>query len=490
MQSNKRVVKAPAPTNFHGTKVNRLSPFHQLRRTCAACMLFESSFYQGGDEIHKQMKELVAKCDPVEVGKLALYLRGEGGLRHTPLALVRELLRHPKRHPKMALLIRDVIQRADELAEFVAIYWREGKQPFTKQMKRGLSWAFQKFSEYQLAKYDRDSREIKLRDVLMLCHAKPKDVTDDMIKFDKNARRNMGEDKTIGRDFTEGEILYGKLMYGMLDTPNTWEVRISALPKSDTKGRREIWVDLLTPDSKGRRAIGYSALLRNLSNMQSDGVSQELIKTAILDGARFSKELPFRFLAAARHAPVFERELEQAMMQSFTNLPKLKGNTAILVDVSPSMSSRISQKSELNREDAAAALAMLLDGVTDGECRVYAFSVQTAQVKPRHGFALIDEIKDTVVSTGTKLGAAVQYVKNDWPKMERLVVFTDEESSDLVPGPGHARGYMVNVATSKNSVASNEWERIEGFSESVLRYILELEALEAELSSAEHDYRR
>lgn len=292
MQSNKRIVKAPAETNFHGTKVNRLSPLHQLRRTCAACMLFEDSFYQDGNSLYKQMRALITQCDPVEVGKLALYLRGEGGLRHTPLALVRELLRHPKRHPKMALLIRDVIQRADELAEFVALYWREGKRPFTKQMKRGLSWAFQKFNEYQLAKYDRDSREVKLRDVLMLCHAKPKDVTDEMSKFDKQARRNLGEDKTIDRVFTPGELLYGKLMYAQLETPNTWEVRISALPKTQHKERREIWIELLTPDTKGRRAMGYGALLRNLRNMVSDGVPELLIRQAILEGQFTPRNCP------------------------------------------------------------------------------------------------------------------------------------------------------------------------------------------------------
>jgi 60 kDa SS-A/Ro ribonucleoprotein len=40
-------------------------------------------------------------------------------------------------------------------------------------VKRGLARAFTKFDAYQLAKYNRRSR-VKLRDVLFLCHAKPK----------------------------------------------------------------------------------------------------------------------------------------------------------------------------------------------------------------------------------------------------------------------------------------------------------------------------
>jgi 60 kDa SS-A/Ro ribonucleoprotein len=67
-----------------------------------------------------------------------------------------------------------VIQRADELGEFVALYWKEKKQPLSAVFKRGLAGAFTKFDAYQLAKYDRES-VVKLRDVLFLCHAKAKD---------------------------------------------------------------------------------------------------------------------------------------------------------------------------------------------------------------------------------------------------------------------------------------------------------------------------
>lgn len=483
MQSNKRAPKARHEVNFHGVRVHKLDAFSQLRRTCAACMMFENNFYEDGETVADRIKHLVPQCDPQKVGALALHLRGEVGLRHAPLVLVRELLRHPKRHPAMAKLIASVIQRADELAEFVAIYWADGKAPLTKQMKRGLSWAFKKFSEYELAKYDRDNRAVKLRDVLMLCHAKPGDVTDEMSKFNKEARRNLGEDKTIDRPFTQGELLYGRLMYGQLETPNTWETRISALPKTDKDGRRAVWVDLLTPNSKGRRAMGYSALLRNLRNMVEDGVPEELIKEAIVEGAAYSKELPFRFIAASNAAPRFERSLEKAMMQSFKNLPRLKGKTAVLVDVSPSMVSEISNKSDLTRRDAASALAMLVDGIStgdDSECRVYAFSDACGRVKPRSGFALSESIRSTVRSSGTLLGSAVRYVENDWEDMDRLIVFTDEESSDPVADPTVAsNNYMVNVAVSKNSIASGAWERIEGFSESVVRYIVELEALKA-----------
>jgi hypothetical protein len=47
-----------------------------------------------------------------------------------------------------------VIQHADELADFVAICWKDGKQPLSAQVKKGLAAACVKFSGYQFAKYD------------------------------------------------------------------------------------------------------------------------------------------------------------------------------------------------------------------------------------------------------------------------------------------------------------------------------------------------
>lgn len=40
-----------------------------------------------------------------------------------------------------------------------------------------------------------------------------------------------------------------------------------------------------------------------------------------------------------------------------------------------------------------------------------------------------------------------------------------------------SRGYMINVASARNGVGYGDWTRIDGFSENVLRFIREIEAL-------------
>ena len=165
----------PVFTN-EGAKASHIKPSDELRRTVLACLLWEDGFYESGEAIADRLKRLVPLCMPHEVAAIAIEARDKQRLRHAPLALVREMARDSKRCADglIANTLCAVIQRADELAEFLAMYWAEGKKPLAKQVKKGLACAFGKFNEYQLAKYNRDAT-VKLRDVLFMVHAKPKD---------------------------------------------------------------------------------------------------------------------------------------------------------------------------------------------------------------------------------------------------------------------------------------------------------------------------
>lgn len=54
---------------------------------------------------------------------------------------------------------------------------------------------------------------------------------------------------------------------------------------------------------------------------------------------------------------------------------------------------------------------------------------------------------------------------------DRLIVITDEQSSDPVDAPAAKRAYMINVASAEHAVGYGAWTRISGFSEQVLRWI-------------------
>src|ERR1700719_1311 len=157
-----------------GAPARNISTELQLRRSVLACLLWKSQFYEDGVEIAGGIAELVPKVEAEKVAALAVEAREKMKLRHAPLLLVREMARHKTHRALVADTLARVVQRADELSEFVAIYWKDGRVPLSGQVKKGLAAAFPKFDEYALAKYDR-SGPVRLRDVLFLAHAKPRD---------------------------------------------------------------------------------------------------------------------------------------------------------------------------------------------------------------------------------------------------------------------------------------------------------------------------
>jgi 60 kDa SS-A/Ro ribonucleoprotein len=158
-----------------GAPARHISPELRLRRAVLACVLWESRRCEERVAITARIAELVPTVAAEKVAALAVEARSRMRLRHAPLLLVREMARHRSHRHLVADTLAAVIERADELAEFVTIYWKDGRVPLSAQVKKGLAAAFPKFDEYQLAKYDR-SGLIKLRDVLFLSHAKPRNA--------------------------------------------------------------------------------------------------------------------------------------------------------------------------------------------------------------------------------------------------------------------------------------------------------------------------
>jgi hypothetical protein len=433
----------PRPRTHEGAPAKVITAEQALRRTVLSCMLWEGEFYEDGVQIAGRIHELVPQVAPERVAALTVEAREGMKLRHAPLLLVREMARHATHRALVADTLTRVIQRADELSEFVAIYWAGGRQPLSAQVKKGLAGAFGKFDEYALAKYDR-AGAVRLRDVLFLSHAHPVDEAQ--------------------------AALWKRLAENELATLDTWEVALSAAGRGEGDSKREVWERLLA-----ERKLGALALLRNLRNLHTAGVSEELVLEA-LAALKTDRVLPFRFLAAARNAPQWEEALEAAMFRALEGRKaKLAGHTVLLVDVSGSMEASISSRSEMRRTDAAYGLAILLREIAE-KVTIYTFSQSAVLVPSRRGMALRDALDRSQAHGGTYLGAALKQVEADVSKgWDRIVVITDEQSHDQVPAP-RGRGYVINVASNRNGVGYGPWTHIDGWSEAVVDYIVELEA--------------
>lgn len=218
--------------------------------------------------------------------------------------------------------------------------------------------------------------------------------------------------------------------------------------------------------------LGYLALLRNLRNMEQAGCDPALVRDAILARKGAQRVLPFRYTAAARHAPMFEPALDKALQAAILELPLLVGTTLVLVDVSGSMDAKLSEKSDLTRADAAATLAAVVNGEI---LRVFSFSDGTVEVPARRGMAGVDAVLRSQPHRSTALAEAVGYVNR--LSHDRLIVITDEQATShrRVLDPVAPRAYMINVASNKNGVGYGKWTHIDGFSERVLHWIAEVE---------------
>lgn len=421
-------------THEGGPSYQALSVIQELRRSVLACLLWEREFYESGQSIADRISDLAAKVPPEDLAALAVEARSVHNLRHVPLLLLDVLTKTGAGKPGLvASTIEKVIQRADEPGELLSIYWRGGKKPLSGQIKKGLARAVTKFDAYELGKYNRDA-SVKLRDVLFLTHAKPKDEAQ--------------------------AALWKQLVDGELASPDTWEVALSA-----GADKKATWERLLT---EGK--LGYLALLRNLRNMLGADVDKGMIETAIRVRKGARRVLPFRYVAAARAAPQLEPAIDDALCASIGEMAPMSGNTIVLVDVSGSMDAPLSAKSDLRRIDAAAALASIWPGAV----RVMTFSNAIVEVPPRRGMSGVDVVIRSQPHQGTYLGQAVAAVNKE--RHDRLVVITDEQTADQVPGPSAKHAYMINVASAKNGVGYGRWTHIDGFSESVIRWAAEFEA--------------
>lgn len=427
------------PQRTHeGAIAARITPEQELRRSVLSTLLWEDTFYEDGQDIATIIRATADKVSFEVVANLAVEARTVHGLRHVPLLLLTSLIK--RGGSGVAEAITNTINRVDEITELAAIYWKFNfNKDFSAQMKKGLGGAFNKFNEYQFAKYNR-AGAVKLRDVLFLSHPKAKDA--------------------------KQQELFDKIVKDELTVPDTWEVSLSAgADKKETFER-------LIREGK----LGYLALLRNLRNMEQAGVDRDLVIDAIKARKGADLVFPFRYVAAARAAPSYANAVDKALIDAVSGGLKLKGKTIVVVDTSGSMyGAKVSANSDIDRVTAAATLASVING---DDVRVLAFGTTVQELPHRFGLAGVEAIVATSLG-GTNTRKALDRANgiNHKGDYDRLILITDEQSHTAYSKVSKFKHkYVINVANYKNGIGYGDgWVHIDGFSEAVIKYIFAYE---------------
>lgn len=422
--------------NHEGEKAFRMSPELELY-TAVVTGSLEPLAYEGTSERLNRITSLIGKVSPEFVAKLAVYARREMNLRSIPLVLLVELARRHSGDNLVPRAVAGTVLRADEIAELLMCYqWlnpssgvkKLGK--LSRGIQNGLKESFNRFDEYQFAKYNRDGA-VKLKDALFLVHPKAKNEAQ--------------------------QALFDKIVAGTLETPYTWETELSALgqqkfdsPEAKKAAVREKWEELIAS-----RKVGYMAMLRNLRNILDAGVGADYIAQVcayLSDPAQVvkSKQFPFRFLSAYREirdnrspqTATVLTALEKAVEASAENVTGFDSGTSVLVacDVSGSMRCPVSRNSTVENYDIGLVLGMLLQNRCQSVVSGIFGDTWKVVNLPRTGIlsntVALRQIGNTV-GFSTNGYKVIDYLIGNKVRMDKVMMFTDCQMWDSRNGNAH-----------------------------------------------------
>lgn len=445
MRSNTTSVSTGTVTH-EGARVAPASAIERLRRLTMTCLLWEDGFYVDGQTSAQAIKKLVSYLvrhgRANEVYRVAHEAKHRSHLRHVPLYLARLLA---KKGGITGDQLAALINRVDDIPEFLALYRgtrSPGREPLSRQVKKGLRKAFLSFTPWQLARYRKNKAAFSLQDALLLLHVRPTPALAETC---------------------------ARLAAGTLAAADTWEKQLSM-----GGDKAEVFTRLIL-DKK----LGALATLRNLRGMKQAGVDMTLVNTWLKE-MPVERLLPFQFIKALEFAPELEEGLDAAMLRCLDSCgTRLSGKTILLLDTSGSMDSRLSRNSELNRCDTAKGLAILFSAVCP-DIHLFEFSHTCHQVETAdlHGLALLSRLSQP--DGGTDIDLAVWTAMKTYPDAERLVILTDEQSMTDITYPDlPPQTYVINIAGCHNGVGyARRITHINGWSEHVVDFIVELERQE------------
>lgn len=412
-------------------------------------MVGEQTFYESAnarDERFESLVHQVTATDPDWLARFAPFLRGTMNMRTAALVLAAEYAAAKGTNARR--VIASACQRADEPAELLAYWFARHGRKIPAAVKRGIADAAQRlYTERNYLRWNGNGNPWQMADVIELCHVKPRDEHQSaLFRYILDARHGRADD-TMGLVTIAADKAW-------LATPET-ERRGAVIPEHVSWERLSAWMpggmdaaawELVIPQ------MGYMALLRNLRNFDQAGVSDRVADEVARrltdpDEVARSRQLPMRFLSAYKNAPSLRWAwpLERALDRCLANVPALDGRTLVMIDVSGSMGDRLSNRSELQRWEAAAVFGTAL--ALRNQADLFIYGTNAAKVQYPLGASVLPIVKEIGqhVGGGTNTLACIHAC---FAGHDRVVVLTDEQAHDSgMVNLGHVPSiYTFNLA--------------------------------------------
>ena len=389
-------------TNHDGHVAYGMSDKSKLVTQVMTSFINEKKFYGDNTAEMKETIQRVIKQDADFVSRLAVFARREFNMRSVAHVLTAYLAHEVEGKPYTRKTVKGICLRGDDATELMACYLSEFGKPIPNSLRKGIEDVFGGFDEYTLAKYKGDGKAVKMRDLLMLCRPAPKSEAQ--------------------------SAMWKRLLEGNLAVPMTWETQLS------TNGNnKETWEKLI---DSGK--VGYMALLRNLSNIvkaKPSNIEKVWAQIENPEAVKRSRQLPFRFLSAYKSISDIAGRvgsrgfdaLEDAVVASVDNMPKLPGTTVIAVDTSGSMSDSVSAKSDVKCVEIGMMLGLIANRICDNSI-FYTFDTRINNYPTSRRAGILDTcVHRAHAGGGTDMGLPFERMISDKVEADRVIIISDEE---------------------------------------------------------------
>lgn len=149
--------------------------------------------------------------------------------------------------------------------------------------------------------------------------------------------------------------------------------------------------------------------IRNISNLEKNGVDPSVFVSKMVDTAKTGKQLPFRYYSAYKHATSAKVKdaLEDCLEISMSEIPKFPGKTISLCDNSGSAHGTMTSSLGEMQVSSIANLTGIVTAKNSDEGYVGVFGDRLEVFDIRKKSSVFDELKK-IESAGAKIGSATE----------------------------------------------------------------------------------
>ena len=350
----------PTEKNYMGEMAYKMGDKEELVSTVMTTFLGDS-YYEKERETVNRISDKLSKVDPLFAAKLALYVRNEGKLRSVTHFIAADIAKRLSGMDWSKRFYNKIVVRPDDMSEILSAYASINNMDLKhiknipNSLKKGFKTALERLDAYQIDKYKMNRRSVSMIDLVRLFHPKG-------TQKNAEAYKRLIEGKSLADLYTSKVFEKEMTKAGQVTKDATVEEKMEAKAEA---------ISTVLENVNGMPIMNLLRNLRNILLYAPDKVDEACSQLRIEKKVLNSRLLPFRFATAyaeiekmayndkeSTSSILFESDkktnvisrgefesskqkvldaIEDALQIACKNIPKLQGNTAILIDHSGSV---------------------------------------------------------------------------------------------------------------------------------------------------------